>query len=200
MKGPVMSEPLLRRGSWPPKVSPPRRGSRRAASRRPQATAAQPGGVVAESGTGSGAGTACLHSGLGEDARLVTVERNEEPTRRAARVFADDGRVSVLTATGDRRPATRDRRLLEQHARSTCSAATAAASGTVREGSSSRSPHPGPHATEVLTTPGSSAVAAPRRAPVDVGGGGGGGGGPRRGPRAPAAGRGLKDRTRRATL
>ncbi|MFD5907610.1 hypothetical protein ACFWHL_02710 [Streptomyces massasporeus] len=46
--------------------------------------------------------------------RLVTVERDEEPTRRAAGVFADDGRVSVLT--GDWRLATGHRRLLEQHA------------------------------------------------------------------------------------
>ena len=71
------------------------------------AAAAKPGGVVAESGTGSGVGTAWLHSGLGDGARLVTVERDEELARRAAAVFADDGRVSVLTG---------DWRLLEQHA------------------------------------------------------------------------------------
>ncbi|MFJ7177589.1 O-methyltransferase [Streptomyces massasporeus] len=71
------------------------------------AAAAKPGGVVAESGTGSGVGTAWLHSGLGDGARLVTVERDEELARRAAGVFADDGRVSVLTG---------DWRLLEQHA------------------------------------------------------------------------------------
>ncbi|MFF5367741.1 O-methyltransferase [Streptomyces sp. NPDC013187] len=71
------------------------------------AAAAKPGGIVAESGTGSGVGTAWLHSGLGEGARLVTVERDEELARRAAGVFADDSRVSVLTG---------DWRLLERHA------------------------------------------------------------------------------------
>ncbi|WP_097873362.1 O-methyltransferase [Streptomyces sp. ms184] len=71
------------------------------------AAASKPHGVVAESGTGSGIGTAWLHSGLGGDARLMTVERDEELARRAAEVFADDDRVSVLTG---------DWRLLEQHA------------------------------------------------------------------------------------
>ncbi|MFJ4721298.1 O-methyltransferase [Streptomyces luteogriseus] len=71
------------------------------------AAAAKPGGVVAESGTGAGVGTAWLHSGLGDGARLVTVERDEKLARRAAGVFADDGRVGVLTG---------DWRLLEQHA------------------------------------------------------------------------------------
>ncbi|MDQ1006166.1 putative O-methyltransferase YrrM [Streptomyces sp. V4I23] len=71
------------------------------------AAAAKPHGVIAESGTGSGVGTAWLHSGLGAGARLVTVERDEELARRAAGVFADDDRVSVLTG---------DWRLLEQHA------------------------------------------------------------------------------------
>ncbi|MER7482269.1 class I SAM-dependent methyltransferase [Streptomyces sp. NPDC126510] len=71
------------------------------------AAAAKPGGVVAESGTGSGVGTAWLHSGLGEGALLVTVERDEDLARRAAGVFADDSRVSVLTG---------DWRLLERHA------------------------------------------------------------------------------------
>ncbi|WP_432589309.1 class I SAM-dependent methyltransferase [Streptomyces sp. HD1123-B1] len=68
---------------------------------------AKPGGVIAESGTGSGVGTAWLHSGLGAGARLVTVEREEELARRAAGIFADDDRVSVLTG---------DWRLLERHA------------------------------------------------------------------------------------
>ena len=71
------------------------------------AAAAKPGGVIAESGTGSGVGTAWLHSGLGDGARLVTVERDEELALRAAGVIADDPRVSVLTG---------DWRLLEQHA------------------------------------------------------------------------------------
>ncbi|MER5500265.1 MULTISPECIES: O-methyltransferase [unclassified Streptomyces] len=71
------------------------------------AAASKPRGVVAESGTGSGVGTAWLHSGLGPGARLVTVERDEELARRAAGIFADDERVSVLTG---------DWRLLDQHA------------------------------------------------------------------------------------
>ncbi|MFJ9351188.1 O-methyltransferase [Streptomyces sp. NPDC101237] len=71
------------------------------------AAAAKPHGVIAESGTGSGVGTAWLHSGLGAGARLVTVERDEGLARRAAGLFTDDDRVSVLTG---------DWRLLEQHA------------------------------------------------------------------------------------
>ncbi|MGW1297101.1 O-methyltransferase [Streptomyces sp. NPDC002533] len=71
------------------------------------AAAAKPHGVVAESGTGFGVGTAWLHSGPGAGARLVTVERDEEIARRAAGVFADDDRVSVLIG---------DWRLLERHA------------------------------------------------------------------------------------
>ncbi|MYW03844.1 class I SAM-dependent methyltransferase [Streptomyces sp. SID3343] len=71
------------------------------------AAAAKPNGVVAESGTGSGVGTAWLRSGLGAGARLVTVERDEDLARRAAGVFADDDRVDVLTG---------DWRLLEQYA------------------------------------------------------------------------------------
>ncbi|MER5968145.1 class I SAM-dependent methyltransferase [Streptomyces sp. NPDC002055] len=71
------------------------------------AAAAKPHGVIAESGTGSGVGTAWLHSGLGAGARLVTVERDELLARRAAGVFADDDRVDVLTG---------DWRLLERHA------------------------------------------------------------------------------------
>ncbi|MGW6309477.1 O-methyltransferase [Streptomyces niveus] len=71
------------------------------------AAAAKPGGVVAESGTGAGVGTAWLHSGLAGGARLVSVERDEELARRAAGLFVDDERVSVLTG---------DWRLLERHA------------------------------------------------------------------------------------
>lgn len=71
------------------------------------AAASKPDGVIAESGTGTGVGTAWLHSGLGPGARLLTVERDEELARRAAAVFADDERVGVLTG---------DWRLLERHA------------------------------------------------------------------------------------
>ncbi|WP_405775454.1 class I SAM-dependent methyltransferase [Streptomyces sp. NBC_01390] len=62
---------------------------------------------MAESGTGCGVGTAWLHSGLSGDARLFTVERDQDLARRAADVFADDDRVRVLTG---------DWRLLEKHA------------------------------------------------------------------------------------
>ncbi|WP_441247181.1 O-methyltransferase [Kitasatospora sp. McL0602] len=62
------------------------------------AAAAKPAGVVAESGTGSGVGTAWLHSGLaGAGARLLTVERDQGLARRAAELFEDDERVRVLT-------------------------------------------------------------------------------------------------------
>jgi predicted O-methyltransferase YrrM len=71
------------------------------------AVAAKPGGVVAESGTGAGVGTAWLHSALTPDARLVTVERDVDLAARAASLFADDGRVAVLAG---------DWRLLEAHA------------------------------------------------------------------------------------
>ncbi|CAL9333704.1 O-methyltransferase [Streptomyces sp. enrichment culture] len=71
------------------------------------AAAAKPDGVVAESGTGAGVGTAWLHSGLGAGARLVTAERDPELARRAAGLFADDARVRVLSG---------DWRLLEAHA------------------------------------------------------------------------------------
>ncbi|MFI9192089.1 O-methyltransferase [Streptomyces californicus] len=71
------------------------------------AVAAKPGGVVAESGTGAGVGTAWLHSELGPGTRLFTVERDEELARRVADDYADDERVSVLTG---------DWRLLERHA------------------------------------------------------------------------------------
>ncbi|MFC1432390.1 O-methyltransferase [Streptacidiphilus sp. N1-3] len=69
--------------------------------------AAKPRGVVAESGTGTGVGTAWLHSGLGAAARLVTVERDRELAHRVAADFADDQRVRVLAG---------DWRMLEQHA------------------------------------------------------------------------------------
>lgn len=71
------------------------------------AAAAKPHGILAESGTGSGVGTAWLHSALGPAARLATVERDEELARGAAELFADDQRVNVLMG---------DWRLLEQHA------------------------------------------------------------------------------------
>ncbi|MFF3155362.1 O-methyltransferase [Streptomyces sp. NPDC057910] len=71
------------------------------------AAAAKPHGIIAESGTGSGVGTAWLHSGLGSRARLTTAEHDVVLARRAAGLFADDDRVHVLAG---------DWRLLEQHA------------------------------------------------------------------------------------
>lgn len=71
------------------------------------AVASKPAGVIAESGTGCGVGTAWLHSGLGADARLVTVEREPSLAASAAARFAGDARVEVLTG---------DWRLLEAHA------------------------------------------------------------------------------------
>jgi predicted O-methyltransferase YrrM len=71
------------------------------------AAAAKPAGVIAESGTGVGVGTAWLHSGLGSGARLVTVERDADRAARAAAIFADDPRVECLVG---------DWRLLEAHA------------------------------------------------------------------------------------
>lgn len=58
---------------------------------------AKPSGRIAESGTGCGVGTAWLHSGLGDRASLVTVDREPELTAIAAAIFADDERVKVLT-------------------------------------------------------------------------------------------------------
>ncbi|MGN6333446.1 MAG: O-methyltransferase [Motilibacteraceae bacterium] len=69
--------------------------------------AARPGGRIAESGTGCGVGTAWLHSGLGADATLVTVDRDRDRAEGAQRLFAGDDRVQVLIG---------DWRLLEQHA------------------------------------------------------------------------------------
>ncbi|GGK22376.1 transferase [Streptomyces camponoticapitis] len=153
------------------------------------AAASKPDGVVAESGTGSGVGTAWLHSGLGAGARLVTVERDEELARRASGVFADDERVGVLTG---------DWRLLERHAPfdvffcdgggkrddpgrvvellapggllilddfTPSSEWPPRFEGEVDELRVFYLTHPALEATEVLTTPASSAVVAARRVP-----------------------------------
>ncbi|MBV6699771.1 O-methyltransferase [Kitasatospora aureofaciens] len=71
------------------------------------AAASKPAGVVAESGTGAGVGTAWLLSGLGAGARLVTAERDERLAHSAAALFADDDRVRVIAG---------DWRLLDEHA------------------------------------------------------------------------------------
>jgi predicted O-methyltransferase YrrM len=69
--------------------------------------AAKPAGRVAESGTGCGVGTAWLHSGLGPQATLVTVDHDPELAVSAEALFGGDERVRVLTG---------DWRLLDQHA------------------------------------------------------------------------------------
>ncbi|GAA2050800.1 class I SAM-dependent methyltransferase [Catenulispora yoronensis] len=71
------------------------------------ATAAKPAGIIAESGTGVGVGTAWLQAGLGAEARLLTVDHDPEVAARAAALFADDSRVEFLVG---------DWRLLEEHA------------------------------------------------------------------------------------
>lgn len=56
-------------------------------------------GTMAEFGTGCGVGTAWLRSGIrGTDIRLVTAERDPELAAAAARIFAEDPQVEVLTA------------------------------------------------------------------------------------------------------
>ncbi|MGH3660514.1 MAG: O-methyltransferase [Micromonosporaceae bacterium] len=69
--------------------------------------ASKPGGVIAESGTGCGVGTAWMRSGLGNGARLVTVERERGLARRVAAGYAKDDYVTVLQG---------DWLLLEEHA------------------------------------------------------------------------------------
>jgi predicted O-methyltransferase YrrM len=58
--------------------------------------ASRPAGRIAESGTGTGIGTAWMHSGLGAAASLVTVEHDEQRASAAAALFVDDPRVEVL--------------------------------------------------------------------------------------------------------
>jgi predicted O-methyltransferase YrrM len=59
--------------------------------------AASVSGTVAESGTGCGFGTAWLHHGLRDGARLVTVERNPDLAAAVTEMFADEPAVTVLT-------------------------------------------------------------------------------------------------------
>lgn len=69
--------------------------------------AIKPNGVIAESGTGYGVGTAWLRYGLAVGASLVTVDRDPQRTEAVANMFGDDPRVRVLTG---------DWRLLRDHA------------------------------------------------------------------------------------
>ena len=59
--------------------------------------AARPAGRLAEIGTGVGAGSAWLASGMDDDSTLVTVEVDVERARRAGEVLGDDTRITVLT-------------------------------------------------------------------------------------------------------
>ena len=58
--------------------------------------AVKPGGRLAESGTGTGAGAAWLLSGMDPGARLLTVEHDAGRAAAASSVLAHDPRVRVL--------------------------------------------------------------------------------------------------------
>src|ERR687889_2033411 len=60
--------------------------------------AATRSGTLAEFGTGTGVGTAWLRSGIRDDARILTAELNPKLAGTAARIFADDDRVEVVSA------------------------------------------------------------------------------------------------------
>lgn len=55
-------------------------------------------GMIGETGTGCGVGLAWLAQGARPGTRLVSVERDAQRARNAARVFADRPNVSVLTS------------------------------------------------------------------------------------------------------
>jgi predicted O-methyltransferase YrrM len=55
-------------------------------------------GILAEFGTGTGVGTAWLRSGIRDDARILTAELDPKLAGTAARIFADDDRVEVVSA------------------------------------------------------------------------------------------------------
>lgn len=60
-------------------------------------TAARPGGLIGEVGTGAGVGAAWIASGLAAGARLVTVEIEPALAQAAAEVLADHGNVEVVS-------------------------------------------------------------------------------------------------------
>lgn len=68
--------------------------------------AATRSGTLAEFGTGTGVGTAWLRSGVRDDARIITAEKDGALAKAAAEIFEDDDRVEVLEA---------DWSLLHQH-------------------------------------------------------------------------------------
>jgi predicted O-methyltransferase YrrM len=68
--------------------------------------AATRSGTLAEFGTGTGVGTAWLRSGVPDDARIITAEKDGVLAKAAAEIFEDDDRVEVLEA---------DWSLLHQH-------------------------------------------------------------------------------------
>jgi hypothetical protein len=53
-------------------------------------------GLIGETGTGTGVGTAWLASTMAPDARLVTIDRDGDRVAAARRVFAGDSRVQVV--------------------------------------------------------------------------------------------------------
>ena len=59
--------------------------------------AGRPGGRLAEIGTGVGAGSAWLASGMDADATLVTVEIDPERAALARELLDDDPRITVVT-------------------------------------------------------------------------------------------------------
>ncbi|MEN3305763.1 MAG: hypothetical protein V7603_1965 [Micromonosporaceae bacterium] len=59
--------------------------------------ASKPKGRLGESGTGLGAGTAWLVSGMSVGGVLVTVERDRQRAAQARELFSGDERVTVLT-------------------------------------------------------------------------------------------------------
>ena len=60
--------------------------------------AATRSGTLAEFGSGTGVGTAWLRSGIRDDARILTAEREPRLADAAASIFTEDDRVEVLAA------------------------------------------------------------------------------------------------------
>lgn len=62
--------------------------------------ASKPGGKILEMGTGTGVGTAWLLDGMDKEARLVSVDNNEETTALAQRFMGHDRRVTFVVTDG----------------------------------------------------------------------------------------------------
>lgn len=63
------------------------------------ALAATKAGTLAEFGTGTGVGTAWLHSGKRDDARILTAERDPSLADAAAEVFSGEDDVEVVASS-----------------------------------------------------------------------------------------------------